>query len=153
MLAKRREAAMEQPDAAGRMQLMGATLRVIASAAETDGGYSIVEQQDPPGGGSAPHANTREDIVITAVDGTVEIHLGDDTIELSSGRSVSVPRRTRHWTSNAGREPSLTLYTFVPGGFERFFVEAAALGPTPDLDQVAEIAASYGMELAPPGEG
>ncbi len=40
----------------------------------------------------------------------------------------------------------------MPGGFEQFFVEVAALGEggARDLDRVAEIAAAYGMEIAPP---
>ncbi len=144
---------MDQRSTAGQMELLGATILVVTSAADTGGAYSIVEQLDPPGGGSRPHANTREDIIIAVVNGTVEVHLPDGTIELSAGRSVPVPRKTRHWVRNTGPEPSRTLYTFVPGGFERFFMEAAALGPAPDLDRVAKIAASHGMELAPSEEG
>jgi hypothetical protein len=74
-------------------------------------------------------------------------------VKLGPGESISLPRESRHSTRNVGSAPSRTLFTFVPGGFERFFVEVAALGEAQNLDRVAEIAAAYGMEIAPPEEG
>lgn len=135
------------------LEVTGVTVRLMATSDETGGAYSVIEQVDRPGGGAPPHANTREDIVMAVVEGTLEVRLPNGTVELSPGQSISVPRGTRHWTRNTGSGPAKTLYTFVPGGFEGFFVDAAALGSTPDLDQIAKIAASYGMELAPPEEG
>lgn len=135
------------------LDVTGATVRVMAASDETAGAYAMIEQIDRPGAGSPPHANTREDIVITVIEGTVEMALPNETVELAAGHSVSVPRGTRHWTRNTGAGPSKVLFTFVPGGFERFFVDVAALGPSPDLDRIAAIAAGYGMELAPPEEG
>lgn len=135
------------------MEVTGVTLRIVATSDTSGGAYSVVEQLDRPGGGSPPHTNSREDIVIAAVEGTVEVRLPDRVVELSPGQSISVPRNTRHWTRNISSTPSRTLYTFVPGGFEDFFIEAAALGATPHLDQIAKIAAGHGMELAPTEEG
>ena len=76
-------------------------------------------------------------------------------MKLGPGESISPPRGVRHSTRNVGSVPSRTLFTFVPGGFERFFVEVAALGEggAQDMDRVAEIAAAYGMQIAPPEEG
>jgi hypothetical protein len=87
------------------------------------------------------------------VKGRVEVAIPDGSVSLAPGESISVSPGTRHWTRNAGEDSSAALYTFVPGGFEGFFVEAAKLGTTPDLEQVAKLAGSYGMEIAPPEEG
>jgi quercetin dioxygenase-like cupin family protein len=130
-----------------------ATIRVAATSGETGGSYAIIEQVDQPGRSTPPHANTREDITITPVRGQIEVVLPHGTFSLSPGRSMHIPRGTTHWVRNIGSEPSGTLYTFVPGGFEGFFSEVAALGPAPEAEQVAAIAASYGMEVAPPETG
>jgi quercetin dioxygenase-like cupin family protein len=144
---------MGEGEAASQIDVMGVTLRITVPSDSTAGAYSIVEQIDRPGAGSPPHANSKESIVIAVVEGRVEVALHDGSVSLGPGESVSVPSGTRHWTRNAGEYPSTTLYTFVPGGFEGFFIEAAKLGSTPDLEQVAKLAGSYGMEIAPPEEG
>jgi quercetin dioxygenase-like cupin family protein len=140
-----------QPE--GEFEVMGLTIRIVASSEDTGGAYAITEDVYRPGKGSPPHANTREDITVTAVQGRVEVALPDGPVSLDAGGSLHIPRGTRHWVRNAGSQPSKALYTFVPGGFEGFLTEVAALGVAPDLDQVAKIGASYGMEIAPPEEG
>lgn len=132
------------------LRLLGVRLRMRIPAHATGGDYSVVEQLEPPGTGSPPHANSREDIVIAVLEGEVDVYLPGRTVRLTSGASVSVPRNTKHWTRNAGSTESRSLYTFVPGGFENFFVEAAGLGPDPDLEQIAKLSAAFGQEIAPP---
>ena len=143
---------MAERKATSELDVMGVRLRVVVASDTTGGAYSVVEQLDRPGGGSPPHANSREDIAIAILDGNVDVHLPDATVSLAPGQSISVPRNTRHWTRNTGSGRSRTLYTFLPGGFEGFFVEVAGLGADPDLEQVAAIAAGYGQEIAPPEE-
>lgn len=144
---------MNSSEPGSDLRLLGVRLRVRVPAGATGGDYSVVEQLEPPGAGSPPHANSREDIVIAVLEGDVDVHLPGRTVHLTPGTSVSVPRNTKHWTRNAGSTESRLLYTFVPGGFENFFAEAAALGPDPDLEQIAEISAAYGQEIAPPEDG
>lgn len=136
-------------EADSELEVMGVRLRMSLPAHATGGDYSVVEQLEPPGAGSPPHANSREDI-IAVLDGDVDVYLPDTTVRLTPGTSISVPRNTRHWTRNAGSTQSRSLYTFMPCGFEGFFVEVAGLGPNPDLEQVARISARYGQEIAPP---
>ena len=143
---------MAEREASSELDVMGVRLRVVVPSSETKGAYSVVEQLDRPGGGSPPHTNSREDIVIAILEGNVEVRLPHTTVSLAPGQSVSVPRNTRHWTRNTGSGPSRTLYTFFPGGFEDFFVDVARLGVDPDLERVAAIAAEYGQEIAPPEE-
>jgi ketosteroid isomerase-like protein/quercetin dioxygenase-like cupin family protein len=143
---------MAEREAGSELDVMGVKLRVVLPAGATKGAYSVVEQLDRPGGGSPPHANSREDIVIAILEGNVDVRLPGTTVSLKPGQSISVPRNTRHWTRNTGPGPSRTLYTFLPGGFEGFFVDVARLGADPDLERVATIAAEYGQEIAPPEE-
>ena len=138
-----------------QLDVLGSKLTVLVPAEDVGGAYSIVEEIDEPGAGSPPHANTRETLAITVVDGDLEVVLPGRSVKLGPGESISPPRGVRHSTRNVGSVPSRTLFTFVPGGFERFFVEVAALGEggAQDMDRVAEIAAAYGMQIAPPEEG
>lgn len=134
------------------MNVLESKITVRVPSEDTGGAYSIVEEIDEPAAGGPPHANTRETLAITVVEGDLEVVLPGRSVKLSPGESISVPRGVRHSTRNVGSAPSRTLFTFVPGGFEQFFVEVAALGEggARDLDRVAEIAAAYGMEIAPP---
>ncbi len=141
---------MDTWEAGSELEVMGVKVRMSVPAHATGGDYSVVEQLEPPGAGSPPHANSREDIVIAVVEGDVDVYLPDGTVRLTPGLSISVPRNTKHWTRNAGTTVSRSLYTFVPGGFEGFFVEVARLGMNPDLEQVAEISARYAQKIAPP---
>jgi quercetin dioxygenase-like cupin family protein len=150
---RRKEVEMARHQARPELDVLGRAIRIAVGSEVTGGSYAIVEEEDRSGRGSPPHANYREDITVTAVQGRVEVALPEGTVSLEPGRSVHVPRGTRHWTRNLGSEASKTLYTFVPGGFEAWFTEVAALGPAPDLEQVARIAASYGLEIAPPEQG
>ena len=135
-----------------QLDVLGSKITVRVPSEDTGGAYSIVEEIDEPAAGGPPHANTRETLAITVVEGDLEVVLPDRSVKLSPGESISPARGVRHSTRNVGSAPSRTLVTFVPGGFERFFVEVAALGEggARDLDRVAEIAAAYGMEIAPP---
>ena len=142
---------MDEWEAGSQMDVMGVKLRIAVPSDSTAGAYSMVEQIDRPGAGSPPHANSKESIVISVVEGRVEVAHLDGSVSLRPGESISVPPGTLHWTRNAGEVPSTTLYTFVPGGFEGFFFEAAKLGSTPDPERVAKLAASYGLEIAPLG--
>jgi len=138
-----------------QLDVLGAKITVLVPSEDVGGAYSIVEEIDEPGAGNAPHANTRETLAITAVEGDLEVRLPDRSVKLGPGESTKLPRGVRHSTRNVGSAPSRTLFVFVPGGFEGFFVEVAALGEggARDLDRVAEIAAAYGMEIAPPEQG
>jgi uncharacterized protein (TIGR02246 family) len=138
--------------AGSALEVLGVRMRVTVFSDATGGTFSVVEQLDRPGGGSPPHLNSREDIVIAVVAGQVDVHLPGKTVSLAPGQSTSVPRNTRHWTRNTGSGESRTLYTFIPGGFEGFFAEVDRMGVDPDLEQVARIAARYGQEIAPPDE-
>ena len=129
---------MDTWEAGSDLDVMGVRLRMSVPAHATGGEYSVVEQLEPPGAGSPPHTNSREDIVIAVVEGDVDVYLPDGTVRLTPGTSISVPRNTKHWTRNAGSTESRSLYTFLPGGFEGFFLEIARLGMDPDLEKVAQ---------------
>ena len=140
---------MAQP----QLNVLGSKVTVKVPSEETGDAYALSKSLDPTGASSPPHDNTRETLTITAVEGDVEVSLPERSVRLGPGESLTISPGTRHATRNTHSAPSRTLYTFVPGGFERFFGEVAALGDAPSLDRVAQIAGAYGIEIAPPEEG
>jgi hypothetical protein len=94
----------------------------------------------------------REDEAFYVVEGEDSVFVGDDVIAASPGTWVWGPRDVPHGYqihSELGRHLSLTM----PGGFEAFFEEIAAIA-TPDADprnemsRLTAIAARYGVGRA-----
>ncbi len=80
--------------------------------------------------------------------GRFRILCGEESFEATEGATVVLPRDVAHRFQNIGGTPGRMLVTVMPGGFETFFLEVAAL-PDPDMDQINTIAARYGLEFIP----
>jgi hypothetical protein len=68
---------------------------------------------------------------------------------LGAGGYITKPRGELHAMWNAGKVPARMIEVISPAGFEGLFREVADLveaGPPP-LDQVAALAAGYGLEF------
>src|SRR3954453_10921137 len=128
-------------------------VRFMIGAEETHaGGFSLVEHPMPPRSLAAPlHRHSREDEYSYGLEGRMGALLGDDVVYAEAGDLVHKPRGQWHTFWNAGDEPCRVLEIIAPGGFEKYFEEAAgavADGP-PDPARIAGIAARYGLELDP----
>jgi mannose-6-phosphate isomerase-like protein (cupin superfamily) len=136
----------------GRSGSLGSIgVRFMIDTAETHaGGFSLVEHPMPPRALAAPlHLHTREDEYSYVLEGRMGALLGDDVVYAEAGDLVHKPRNQWHTFWNAGDTPCRILEIIAPGGFEKYFDEvvgAAAAGPI-GPDQVAPIAARYGLEL------
>ena len=129
---------------------------ILASASDTNGILGAVEVAGPEGAVPPLHVHHREDEAFYVVEGEYSVFVGDDVIAASPGTWVWGPRDVPHGYqihSERGRHLSLTM----PGGFEAFFEEVAAIA-TPDADprnemsRLEAVAARYGVELlGPPG--
>ena len=134
------------------------TMKVLATAGDTDGVLGAVEVASP--GGAAPplHVHRREDEVFYILEGEYSIYVGDEVIAGAPGTWVWGPRDVPHGYqvhSPLGRHLSLT----VPAGFEAFFEEVAGVAtpsadPRTAMSQLVAVAARYGVELlGPPRSG
>jgi quercetin dioxygenase-like cupin family protein len=140
--------------------IVGDTMRLKATAAETGGRFTFLENLTAPGGGPPPHRHTREDEAFYVLDGEFEILLGDETISAKPGAFVFVPRGTLHRFHNVSATPSRILVMFTPAGMEGFFAEAGApagegepppLGPE-EIERTERAAPRYGMEVHLPAD-
>jgi mannose-6-phosphate isomerase-like protein (cupin superfamily) len=138
-----------------RIWIVGDTMTFRATGETTAGQLLLIENLTVPGGGPPPHIHTREDEFFYVLDGTFEIRIGEELLDLGPGDYAYVPRRTVHNFRNTADTPSRILVGFTPAGIEGFFREAGRPatddGPAPpvDDDEVARTMAAarrYGLE-------
>ena len=134
---------------AGRLGGMG--VRFMIDAAETGGGFSLVEHPMGPRALCAPlHRHTREDEYSYVLEGRVGALLGDEVVYGEPGDLIFKPRGQWHTFWNAGEEPARILEIISPGGFEGYFKRLVALfaadGP-PDPAALEAVAADHGLEV------
>jgi quercetin dioxygenase-like cupin family protein len=130
------------------------TIRILASTSDTNGVLAAVEVTGPGGAVPPLHVHHREDEAFYVLEGEYSVFIGDDVITASPGTWVWGPRDVPHGYqihSERGRHLSLIM----PGGFDAFFEEAAAIAtpeadPRNEMNRLAAVAARYGVELLGP---
>jgi mannose-6-phosphate isomerase-like protein (cupin superfamily) len=111
---------------------------------QTAGAYAVVEAFVPPGGGPPAHVHRREDEAFLVVEGEFEFNLGGKRVRLNAGGFIFGPRGVPHAFKSVGPTAGRMIGTRLPGR------EDAPIPPTPEhMDRVAQLAASYGVEIVP----
>ena len=131
------------PSDGEKIWIVGDTLWLKATSAETGSAYTVIENISLPGSGPPPHLHENHDESMYVIDGEFEILLDAKTIRAAPGAFAFVPRGTVHRFRCIGDRPGKILIVFTPGGIEGFFREAGLPatnnGPAPSVD-AAEIA-------------
>ena len=132
-----------KPKDGEKIWIVGDTMWLKATSAETRGAYTLIENIALPGNGPPPHVHENEDESMYVIDGEFEILLGEQIVDGKPGAFEFVPRRTVHRFQCTGDRPGKILLLFTPGGIEEFFREAGVPatddGPALPVD-AAEIA-------------
>lgn len=119
-----REARRLAEEAAREFSLMGVDVRVRASAEDTGGAVSVLEQTVAPGGGSPLHT-VRADKLLRALEGELSVTVGDTVRVARAGDSVFIPAGVAHRFVNRGAQPARLHMLLTPGGHEGFLYELA----------------------------
>ncbi len=136
----------------------------LASGAETDGAYFVMEGMVPTNGGPPPHIHHSQAESFYVVEGQLEITLGDQVHEAKAGDFVHISKGTPHAFLNRSQTPAKMILTFVPAGeAEQFFREAFQPAtdrhsPPPSItdafiQHMLETAERYDIEFLPPPGG
>jgi mannose-6-phosphate isomerase-like protein (cupin superfamily) len=127
----------------------GSVMAFKATAAQTDGDFSLMERTVPPRGRRPlPHRHMNCSEAFWVLDGTITFVF--DGAEHRGGRDhfVLVPRGASHTFGNDGEEPARLLVLHAPA-MDAYFVELEALwsGENPPApEQERALMARYGME-------
>ena len=123
---------------------------------ETNGAFTVVDQQIKPKSGPPPHIHHKEDEAFYILDGTFSFLNGDQQINAEAGSFIYIPKGTLHTFQNISDREGRLLVVITPAGLEDFFYEigvpvaGASSAPVPDqstIEKVLKLASSYNMEI------
>ncbi len=142
----------------------GDTYTFLATTAETDGVYFVLEGLVPPDAGPPPHIHHDQVETFYIVEGQLEVMMGDEVREAKAGDFLHVSKGTAHSFINRSQTTAKIIATFVPAGkADQFFREAleettdrhATPPPLDDamIQRMLAAAERNGVEILPPPEG
>jgi quercetin dioxygenase-like cupin family protein len=136
---------MTHPDT---LDLRIVTVRLLATAEQTNGAFAVGEFSGGEGPWTVPHVHQHTEESFYVLDGAFTFTLDTDETEARPGSFILVPRGTRHVLRAApGGGRLLTLW--VPGGLEAMFVELSRMPPGSLRDPEARKAISARFDSVP----
>jgi quercetin dioxygenase-like cupin family protein len=136
------------PDAGQELKILGSQTFHEIKSKDTNGVFSVMEFVTPPGKGVALHVHEREDELVYLLEGEIEVTLGNQKMKAIPGVMALLPRGIPHGFTNIGNKPSRLLDTILPGQFDNYFVELAALfaAGDPSEEQIDALSRKYGIK-------
>jgi len=128
------------------LNVIGDMQTVKLTGKDTDGQFTLIEEENEPGTGIPPHVHTNEDEVFKVLEGEMELTVGDKTTVLKAGDLAFGPRGVPHSWKIIGDKKAKVILSVFPAGIEDMFQELGnlPLGP-PDFPKVAEICGRHGI--------
>ncbi len=123
-------------------------LQFKAQATDGDGALTLTEMTVAPGFPGPPlhtHAGFTDGFYVH--EGTLELRIGEDTVEAGPGTFAALPPGTPHTFANPGSEPVRAVNVMAPAGFEAYIKELWASGELPTPDVAMEIASRYDITV------
>ena len=118
MNAQNKPQAFEVNNTEGRTYWgMGILWTMLATAEDTNGAYSCIEELIPQGPAAPPHIHEAADETFYILEGEATFFVEDQPIKATAGSFVSIPRGTKH-AFQIDSETARLLNTYVPAGFE-----------------------------------
>ncbi|MGI9548033.1 MAG: cupin domain-containing protein [Flavobacteriaceae bacterium] len=130
------------------LNVIGDNQNIKLTGKDTNGQYTLIEQNNKPGVGIPPHVHENEDEVFQVIEGLVEMSIGDKMTTLNAGDLIFCPRGIPHSWKVVGDQNVRAMLSIFPAGLEAMFEELAQLpaGP-PDLEKVGQICGKYKVKF------
>ncbi|MFP5246927.1 MAG: cupin domain-containing protein [Thermoanaerobaculia bacterium] len=135
------------PTDGARLRVVGDIVRVLASAAQTGGGYEIFELEGPEGSGPPPHAHPWAEAYVV-IDGEADVYIEGTKLPATRGCYFHIPAGTTHGYRIKSETAKFVVIT-SPGGASGFFTEldAETAGSCEDMGKVVAVALKHGFTL------
>lgn len=130
------------------LNVIGDHQKVKLTGKDTNGLYTLIEQNNQPGAVIPPHMHENEDEVFQVMEGQVEMSIGDKTTILNTGDLIFCPKGIPHSWKVVGEVKAKAMLSIFPAGIEAMFEELSQLpaGP-PDFDKVVQICGKYKVRI------
>lgn len=132
------------------LNALGHILHFHKTAAAGDVPCTVFEMTAPPGASTPIHAHHREEESMYILEGELLMQRGETKTIGRPGSFWHFPKGEPHGYNNVSGRIARVLVIYSPGGFERFFPEAAKLGVPPDLAKMVALAGDLGAEILGP---
>ena len=142
-----------KPAKASVLHAFGDEVTILLGSKETGGAFTMFTDVTPPNGGPPPHWHDNEDEWFFVLEGTVSFFVNGEWTDAHPGDAVLAPRGQVHTFKNNTSQPTKLLIHTSPGGFEKFFSEAAeefAKPGGPDMQRAVQIAEAHGIHFVKP---
>ncbi len=130
------------------LNVLGDNQNIKLTGQDTNGQYTLIEQNNTPGVAIPPHVHENEDEVFQVLEGQVEMNIGDKMTTLNAGDLIFCPKGVPHSWKVVGEENARAMLSIFPAGLEGMFKELSELpaGP-PDMEKVSEICGRYKLRF------
>lgn len=137
----------------GELLEVGPARALIKATADTTGGQFTLTETTLPSGAPAPPLHTHERMHdnFYVLEGTLTLHLGDETVEAGEGTFASLPPGVAHTFSNPSGARVRFLNLNAPGGFEAYLRDLSAAisaDQPPDAAAMAKLFAAHDVHPA-----
>ena len=147
-VAFQQEPIIVPPGSGEELNMVGSQFFHKVKSEDTNGVFSVIEIVTPPGKGVSLHVHEREDELVYLLEGEIEVTLGDQKMKAVPGVMALLPRGIPHGFTNIGDKPSRLLDTILPGHFDNYFVDLAALfaAGDPTDEQIDGLSKKYAIK-------
>ena len=139
---------MLQPGEGRSIDLGGFGMTVKATSDETDGAFSLLEAEEPPGFGPPLHIHHDAAEAFYVLEGEYAMYLDDREVACPAGSFVFIPAGMRHGF-RVGAAPSRKLNFYFPAGMIGYFDDLSTAIRRAEVDEseLADIALRHSMEI------
>ena len=132
------------------LNVLGMPLTMLCEASETDGNWSLFEEEVPFGMGPPPHRHDWDEAYYV-LDGEVDFLIDGQRVRSAHGDFTYLPRGTVHGFQGASESPARVLIFASPAHGSAFFHELSERVRTipDDLARIPEIGRRHGIEFVP----
>lgn len=131
-----------------KLNVLGDNQIIKVTGKDTNGAFTLIEQNNQPGVGIPLHAHKNEDEIFHVLEGSVEMTIAGKTTVLESGDLIFCPRGIPHSWKIVGDVSAKAILSIYPSGLENMFEELSKLPPgPPDLNLVAQICGKYDVSF------
>jgi quercetin dioxygenase-like cupin family protein len=134
--------------------LLADRLTFKATAADTNGAYTVVELDAAPNVGPPPHIHRDAEESFYVLEGTFEFMLGGESFSAGPGSFVHLPKGVVHMHKAGGGASARALVIQSPSGVERFIEELgvpitdpSTLPEPRDIERIVRTAQKHGIDV------
>jgi len=132
------------------LNVLGMPLTMLCEASETNGNWSLFEEEVPLGMGPPAHRHDWDEAYYI-LDGQVDFLIDGSPVRSSRGDFNYLPRGTVHGFKGASDAPARVLIFAAPAHGSEFFHQLSEqVRKTPDdMSKIPEIGRQHGIEFMP----